>query len=624
MKRRHRMPFGAAVESDGTASFALWAPAARRVDLQLTARDGERTLAMARQDDGRFVLATDAARAGDRYRYVIDGERAVPDPASRYQPEDVHGPSQLVDPEAFDWSEGDWSDGDWRGRAWEDAVLYELHVGTFTPEGTFAAVAGKLDHLVRLGVTAIELMPLAEAPGARNWGYDGAYLFAPEARYGTPDDLKALIVAAHRRGLMVFLDVVYNHFGPEGNYLAASAPQFFTDRHHTPWGAAIDFDGAASRTVRAFFVHNALLWTEEFNFDGLRLDAVHAIKDSGPRHVLEDIALAVAQSAARPIHLVLENDDNAAWLLAREGKGGRGGGRPRCYTAQWNDDLHHALHVLLTGERHAYYADYADDPAAHVARALVEGFSYRGEASPHRDHRLRGDPSAHLPPTAFVNFLQNHDQVGNRPHGERIAALAPEAAARAATAIVLLAPSPPLLFMGEEWGSTQPFLFFGDYEPELAEAVRRGRRAELEHFTAALGENPGEPPPDPMGEAAFAASRLRWEDLAQPQHAAWLRFTSALLALRREHIVPRLAHAHGLERAVVGPRRRAIHARWRMGDGSVLDLEANLDAQRGPIARAPQGRLIFATAPPEGGASAADATPAELAPWFVAWRLIAA
>jgi malto-oligosyltrehalose trehalohydrolase len=608
MKRRHRMKFGAAVEADGTASFALWAPAARRVDLRLMRRDGERMLAMERQDDDRFALASDAARAGDRYLYVVDGERAVPDPASRYQPEGVHGPSQLVDPAAFDWT-----DCDWGGRAWEEAVLYELHVGTFTPEGTFAAVESKLDHLVALGATAIELMPVAEAPGARNWGYDGVALFAPEARYGTPDDLKALVVAAHRRGLMVFLDVVYNHFGPEGNYLAATAPQFFTDRHHTPWGAAIDFDGAASPMVRAFFVDNALTWIEEFNLDGLRLDAVHAIKDSSRRHVLEDIARAAAETATRPVHLVLENDDNAAWLLARDRTG-----RPRCHTAQWNDDVHHALHVLLTGERHAYYADYADDPAAHLARALVEGFSYQGEASPHRANRARGEPSAHLPPAAFVNFLQNHDQIGNRPHGERIAALAPEAAVRAATAIVLLAPSPPLLFMGEEWGSTQPFLFFGDYEPGLAEAVRKGRRAEFEQFHAALGENPGapppDPPPDPMGAAAFAASRLRWDDLERPHHAQWLRFTSMLLALRRTHIVPRLAHARGLDRTVIGPRRRAIHARWRMGDGSILDLEANLDAQPGPMARTPEGQLLFATAPN-------SAAPADLPPWFVAWRL---
>jgi malto-oligosyltrehalose trehalohydrolase len=329
-------------------------------------------VAMARQDDGRFVLATSEAKAGDRYLYVIDGERAVPDPASRWQPDDVHGPSLIVDPAAFAWT-----DTDWRGRAWEETALYELHVGTFTPAGTFAAVEGKLGHIAALGVTAIELMPLAEAPGARNWGYDGVYPFAPEARYGTPGDLKALIVAAHRHGLMVFLDVVYNHFGPEGNYLHASAPQFFTARHHTPWGAALNFDDAASVAVRDFFVHNALYWIEEFNVDGLRLDAVHTILDDSRRHVLEEIAQAVARDATRPTHLVLENDDNAAWLLARDRAG-----RPRCHTAQWNDDTHHALHVLLTGERQAYYGDYADDPAAHLARALVEASRTRARPRP--------------------------------------------------------------------------------------------------------------------------------------------------------------------------------------------------------------------------------------------------
>jgi malto-oligosyltrehalose trehalohydrolase len=608
------MKFGASVEPDGTVSFALWAPAARQVDLRLIAGGGERTLAMARQDDGRFVLATGEAKAGDRYLYVIDGGRAVPDPASRRQPDDVHGPSQVVDPAAFAWT-----DTDWRGRAWEETALYELHVGTFTPAGTFAGVADKLDHLAALGVTAIELMPLAESPGARNWGYDGVYPFAPEARYGTPGDLKALIVAAHRQGLMVFIDVVYNHFGPEGNYLHASAPQFFTARHHTPWGAALNFDDAASAAVRDFFVHNALYWIEEFNVDGLRLDAVHTIQDDSQRHVLEEIAQAVARAATRPTHLVLENDDNAAWLLARDRAG-----HPRCHTAQWNDDTHHALHVLLTGERQAYYGDYADDPAAHLARALVEGFSYQGETSPHRSHRPRGEPSAHLPPAAFVNFLQNHDQIGNRPRGERIAALAPAEAVRAAAAIVLLAPSPPLLFMGEEWGSTQPFLFFCDFEPELADAVRKGRRAEFEQFYAALGEDPGDPPPDPTEAAAFQASVLRWDDLEQQHHGEWLHTTRTLLALRRAHIVPRLAHAHGVERAVVGPRRRGIQARWRMGDGSILDLQANLDSHPGPMARPPEGEPIFATAPEFVARGPTGDAPADLPPWFVAWRLIAA
>jgi malto-oligosyltrehalose trehalohydrolase len=605
MKRRHSMPFGATIGDDGQVTFSLWAPAARRVDVRLLPRaDGERQMPMQTEDGGWFGLTTAAARPGDRYLYVINGETAVPDPASRLQPADVHGPSEIVDPETFDWP-----DAGWRGRPWEESVIYELHVGTFTPEGTYAAAGEKLGYLADLGVTVVELMPLAEAPGARNWGYDGVYLFAPEARYGSPDQLKAFVAAAHQRKLSVFLDVVYNHFGPEGNYLSIYAPDFFTDRHRTPWGAAINVDGPESRVVRRFFVENALYWINEFNVDGLRLDAVHAIKDASDKHILVEIAERVADAGRRNgTHLVLENDDNAAWLLTREASG-----RPRHYVAQWNDDLHHALHVLTTGETRAYYGDYADDPGRHLGRALAEGFAYQGEPSRHRKGRRRGQPSESLPAAAFVSFLQNHDQVGNRFRGERIAAIAPAPAAKAAAAIVLLSPAPPLLFMGEEWGSRQPFHFFCDFEPALQEKVRKGRRAEFAEFLTA---DDGTAPPDATTPDAFRQSVLCWEDAETAEHVEWLRFYGTVLDLRRRHVVPRAAGARGLEWKVLGGRRRVIKARWRLNDGSTLQLLANLDSQPATgIGDETSGEELFSTA----------ATTAEgLPPWFVTWRLAAA
>ena len=372
----------------------------------------------------------------------------------------VHGPSEVVDPNAYNWS-----DDDWPGRAWEEIVLYELHLGTFSESGDFAGAVRHLDHLCRLGVTAVELMPIAEFPGQRNWGYDGVFPYAPSSRYGRPEELKSLVEACHSRGLAILLDVVYNHFGPEGNYLPAIAPDFFTERYHTPWGAAIDFAGSHNRAVRDYFIHNALYWLEEYHFDGLRFDAVHAIYDDSHPDIVAEIGETIRrQLPDREIHLVLENDRNEARLLTRRN------GRPERFTAQWNDDLHHSLHVLITGETAGYYQDYAADPAASLARALAEGFAYQGEPSPFRDGKPRGEPSAGLPPTAFVAFLQNHDHIGNHPFGTRLAARASEAALHAGLAIMLLSPQIPLLFMGEEWASQRPFAFFCDFEPQLAQS----------------------------------------------------------------------------------------------------------------------------------------------------------
>ena len=415
MKRAHSMPFGAEVRGDGTTRFRLWAPSAEGVVLELESPGEPRRLPMQARAGGWHETVTAHAPAGTRYRFRLPANLAVPDPAARASPLGVHGPSEVVDPRAHAWS-----DSGWRGRPWHEAVLYELHVGTFTPEGSFAAAAARLPELAALGITAVELMPLASFPGKRGWGYDGVLPFAPEPAYGTPAELKSLIESAHALRLMVLLDVVYNHFGPEGNYLHAYCPEFFNPAHQTPWGAAINFDGVMNREVRAFFVHNALYWVEEYGFDGLRLDAVHAIRDESAEHIVGEIsrALAAGPGRARQVHLVLENGDNAAHFLERGPDLA-----PRIATAQWNDDVHHAIHVIATGETDGYYVDFASSPIEGLGRALAEGFIFQGQASPFHGGGLRGEPSAHLPGAAFVSFLQSHDQVGNRAFGERIHAL---------------------------------------------------------------------------------------------------------------------------------------------------------------------------------------------------------
>jgi maltooligosyltrehalose trehalohydrolase len=564
MRRVHEMPFGASVRADGNVRFRLWAPAAQSVELCRKTHAGEdRVAAMHRLDNGWFQLELTQAQAmpGTRYRYRIDGDLNVPDPASRSNPDDVHGYSQVVDGAAFEWQDGGWS-----GRPWHSAVIYELHLGCFTHEGSFTAAIERLDYLVELGVSAIELMPVADFPGRRNWGYDGVLPFAPDSNYGTPDELKALIQAAHLRGLMVLLDVVYNHFGPDGNYLHAYAPQFFSDLHHTPWGAAINFDGDDSRVVRDFFIHNALYWLEEYHFDGLRLDAVHAIVDDTRPDILKELAAAVQAGPghARQVHLILENDANAARYLQQG-----------AITAQWNDDIHHALHILLTGERDGYYADYADQPVRHLARCLAEGFAFQGEPSPFRAGQLRGEPSAHLTPGAFINFCQTHDQVGNRAYGERIAMLSPAIPLQVALAVLLLAPSPPMLFMGEEFAAATPFQFFCDFHGDLANAVTEGRRREFAGFREFADPAARARIPDPNDELTFEQCKLDWDSLNEPQHKAWFEHYRHLLMLRREHIVPRLpGMGVGAKFELIG--MSALVVRWRLGEGAQLTLLANL------------------------------------------------
>ena len=612
-RRRHEMPFGAQVLSDGQVRFRLWAPAARRVDLVLESPAGPPRLAplkrsvcvdtpetRRRGDETPWEtleLITDQARAGSRYRFSIDGELLVPDPASRCNPLGVHGPSEVVDPEVFDWT-----DGDWHARPWQESVVYELHVGTFTPDGTFAGVAGRLEHLQRLGVTAIELMPIAEFPGARGWGYDGVLPYAPASVYGSPEDLKSLVCAAHAHGIAVMLDVVYNHFGPEGNFLHRYAPQFFTARHSTPWGSAIDFEGPASRTVRDFFIHNALYWLEEYHLDGLRLDAVHAIFDAGEPHILSEIARAVREGPGReqPVYLVLENLGNEARRLGPAGTAAT-------FDAQWNDDVHHCLHILLTGETDSYYQDYQERPHRLLCRSLAEGFAYQGESSSHLG-RPRGEPSAHLPPSAFVNFLQNHDQVGNRARGERLTQLARPEALRAAAAILLLAPSPPMLFMGEEWGALEPFPYFCDFEPGLADKVREGRLREFAHFQGSV--------PDPGDAATFASAHLEWSRLTKATHARMFDHYRRLLAIRQRDIVPLLPRILGGACVAFDPGG-AFAVDFRLRDEGVLHLLANLKDNSAPVIGRPAGRMIFATHPGIRAALARN----ELAPWSVTWLL---
>lgn len=604
------MPYGAQLVEQGVR-FRLWAPGCERVALCIARSNAARyepaqheaVLPMDARGNGWFELTTSRAGAGTRYRFEVNDGLRVPDPASRFNPDDVHGASEVIDPADFDWQ-----DAAWRGRPWEEAVIYELHVGTFSPGGTFAGVVERLDYLVELGVTAIELMPVADFPGARNWGYDGVLPYAPDSRYGRPDDLKALIQAAHARGLMVLLDVVDNHFGPEGNYLHVYAKQFFTEHHHTPWGAAINFDGPGSREVREFFIHNALYWLNEYHLDGLRLDAVHAIIDDSEPHILAELAERVHASTGqeRRVHLILENDANEARYL---------GHGHRQYTAQWNDDIHHALHVLVTGETDGYYVDYASEPIHRLGRCLAEGYAYQGEASAYRDHAVRGEASAHLPPQAFVSFLQCHDQVGNRAFGERITHIAPEPAVRAAAAIYLLAPAIPMLFMGEEFAAKSPFQFFCDFGGELREAVTQGRRREFARFARFADPATQAAIPDPNMAQTFLISKLDWGSLEDEAQADWLAYYRDLLKRRQEAVVP---HLGGMGKRVARFEVFApggLRVWWRLGGGSTLWLLANLSS--GNVrAAVPAGQMVFA--------SSADAAEGALGPWSVIWTLEAA
>ena len=580
--------FGARLTADG-ASFRLWAPAAKRVDLLL-----EKSFPVQRSKDGWFRADIAGVKAGARYKFRIDDEIDVPDPASGFQPDDVFGPSEVIDHAAYPWRATDW-----RGRPWQETVLIETHVDTFTPEGTYRAMIDKLDHLKATGITALELMPLADFAGSRGWGYDGVLWYAPDSAYGRPEDLKTLVDEAHLRGLMVFLDVVYNHFGPEGNYLGRYAPTFFTEAQ-TPWGSAIDY---RVPQVRAFAIENALYWLREYRFDGLRLDAVNTIVETGEIPILHDLSAAVgnlATESKRHIHLVLENGDNRASLLdpAQEPPVGK-------YRGQWNDDYHHAWHVLLTGEAQGYYGDYQRSPRRDLARALGSGFVYQGEAAAFWGGKLRGEPSGGLPPTAFVNFLQNHDQIGNRALGDRLESIADPTAIEAALAVTLLAPMTPMLYMGDEWGSRVPFPFFCDFHGDLAGAVRKGRRKEYDWAYAKYGDEV----PDPLDAATFQSAVLDWETRNQPAGQRRLALVRELLAIRQREIASRLAGTAFGDSQVED--NGLLTASWRMGDGAMLRLTANLSGNE--IARP----SIQTTGAPIWGGEAGERLP----PWSVFWHI---
>ncbi len=549
----HSLPWGTEL-IDGGARFKLWAPAQNKVSV--LSENGAR-IPMTKTTDGWFEVTTDAVSPGDGYHFVLADGARVPDPASRAQMSDVHGMSQLVDPLSYEWQTPDW-----KGRPWEEAVIYELHAGTFSPEGSFDGVTRDLDRLVDMGVTAIEIMPVAQFGGDRGWGYDGVLLYAPHTAYGGPVGLKHLVDAAHERDLMIVLDVVYNHFGPDGNYLHLYAPDFFDPKRRTPWGAAIAFE---RKPVREFFFHNMLYWLEEFRFDGLRFDAIDHIRDASDEPLLIKMAREVrARFPDRHIHLTIEDEDNSTRLL----KYGHDN-RPRLFTAAWNDDWHHAMHALLTGENAGYYQDYADAPTKRIAETMVLGFGYQGEPSPYHGGRKRGESSAHLPPIAFVDFLQNHDQVGNRVRGDRLTHLAPAPAVEVALTLLMLSPHIPLLFMGEEYGEKNPFYFFTDFTGDLAEAVRKGRNNEFRNNQAFAEAGAEDLIPDPNALSTFTASKLA------PKTTERAQFVKRLIAARFEHIVPRLTRIGGDAGTVEALEGNAFAVSWKLADGAKLMLIAN-------------------------------------------------
>jgi maltooligosyltrehalose trehalohydrolase len=508
-------PLGA-TPIEGGATFRVWAPRCRSLEIVI---DGRRPAPLTLRPEGLWEVRLPEVPPGTRYQYRLDGERHRPDPVSRWQPEGVHGRSVVVDPNDFTWT-----DHGFRGRALEELVLYELHVGTFTTAGSFEAIVPHLSALVELGVTAVELMPIAEFPGSRNWGYDGAHLFAPQSTYGGPSGLRRLVDACHAHGLSVVLDIVYNHLGPEGNYLAEFG-FYFTDRYKTPWGSAVNFDGPDSAGVRRHFVENARYWVREFHLDGFRLDAIHSIFDTSPVHILSEIAEAARDEGARlgrPVYVMAESHDNDRRIVLPRLQGGLG------LDAVWSDDFHHAMHVQLTGETGGYYEDFKGG-AGLLARALAEGFAFQGEESRYFG-RPRGTLSADMPASRFVISIQNHDQVGNRAQGERLGTIIPLAAAKLAAGLMFAAPALPLLFMGEEYGETSPFQFFTSFlDRDLVAAVRQGRAREFARF-AWQGTIP-----DPADPATFLRSRLNRSLAGAPRHRELRDYYRRWLELRRVH-----------------------------------------------------------------------------------------
>jgi maltooligosyltrehalose trehalohydrolase len=592
------IPLGATIQ-DGGVHFAVWAPAATSVEVEVHGEDGLTHHPLVSGAQGLREGLIPELAAGSRYKYRLDGGQSYPDPASRFQPEGVHGPSEVIDPLAFRWS-----DGTWPGVMIDDLIVYELHVGAYTPRGTFAALIDQLPELTRLGITALELMPVADFPGRWNWGYDGVDWWAPSRAYGRPEDLRRLVDAAHRHGLGVILDVVYNHFGPDGAYWRAFSEDYFTDRHKTPWGDAINYDGANSRWVREFVLQNAAHWVREYHIDGLRLDATHAIIDDSPTHLLADLADRVRATAApRQVVLIVEDERNDVRLIRPRGEGGYG------LDAVWADDFHHAVRVFLTGEREGYYANYAGS-TEEIAQGVVDGFIFQGQVSP-RTGEPRGTRVTDEPGSAFVFCTQNHDQVGNRPFGERLNHQIDAGRSAAATALVLFAPETPMLFMGEEFAASTPFLFFTDFDPELGQLVTEGRRAEFAAFRAFADPDMRDSIPDPQAESTFLASKLDLDE--RRTNAPTYRLYQELLALRRGDPVLSTCDRMATRAFAIGARIVVVH-RWQ-GTAHRL-LVANFGAATSlPLADTPEldamagadWRLLLSTADRQFGGSGREA-----------------
>lgn len=588
------MPFGAEPLPGGGVAFRLFAPAADAVELVL---EGMADTPMKRGAEGWHSAEVQDAGAGARYRFRLPSGLLVPDPVSRFQPEDVHGPSEVIDPDTYMWTASDW-----KGRPWSEAVLYELHVGTFTEQGTLKAAAERLPALRELGITAVELMTLSDFAGLRNWGYDSVLLYAPDSAYGRPEDLKAFVEAAHAEGIMVILDVVYNHFGPEGNYLPQYFPQIFSDDHKTAWGQALNFDGPDSQVVRELVVQNALYWLLEFQMDGLRLDATHAMIDKGPRHILDELSARVEEATrGRHVHLILENENNIARMLTRSAEG-----QCTAYTAQWNHDIDHLLGAGFMGT----FDDREQDDKGETDRlgkALAEGFVIAAQ-----EQKDDYEAGCHVPPNAFVSFLQSHDLVGNRIFGERVTSLLATEIVRALVTVSLPLPQTPMLFMGEEWGASTPFPYFCDFHGDLSEAVQKGRCEEISKRPG-VSQEELKNAPNPQAEQTFVSAKLLWEERAAPDHAAWLQLYSDLLRLRRDEIVPRMANL--AERCgkyrVVGPGGLTIT--WRLRGGCTVQMDANLWHRSRNGFPPPQAQVLRV----EGAEIAAE----ELGPWSVRWSV---
>lgn len=598
---RSAAQFGPELLAEGGVRFRLYAPAAETVRLALDEHqpDPPPLIDMQRNDEGWHEAVVSSAAPGTRYRFVLPDDSRVPDTGSRFQPFGVHGPSEIVDPRAFRWT-----DKEWRGRPWEETVLYELHIGTFTREGTFAAATEKLDHLKAVGVTGIELMCINAFAGQRSWGYDGVLFFAPDATYGRPVDLKAFIDAAHARGIIVIFDVVYNHFGPEGNYIPKYWPGIFSKQHKTAWGPGLNFDGPGNAEVRRFILSNALFWIKEFHADGLRLDASHAMIDDSKRHILNELAHLVHEAAAeRQVHLILENEQTIGRLLTR-----RPDGSVIAYTAQWNHAIDHILGMAMADGCHAD-RDQALHETNELGRALAEGFVPDANdincPSPERD--------LHVPPTAFVSFIQTHDLVGNRVFGERVSSLASTEAVRAIAAVYLLLPQIPMLFMGEEWAASTPFPFFSDFGGELADMVRQGRREQLKKTGQLPHEKNLDAAPDAQAESTFLSAKLNWDELRDALHTAQRDWYARVLAARQTMLVPRLK---GLYRScghyrILGPGQLAVD--WVLEDATLL-LAANLCSQ-------PTSGFEFVTEQQVFWLEGSQSDEKTLAPWSVRWAL---